>query len=274
MTTQATAPDPRVLVLAPRSTDTDRRLVSAAHRRGLRAERLTGWTVPADLAGTPGLRAHVYAGPLFADAVAADLALGLLEAPEDWLARLPEDLTGRRITAATLAEAWELRRPAFVKPPNDKSFAARVYRDGTQLPGPDAADPDTAVLISDAVAFRSEYRLFVLDGEVRAASRYAVDGDLAIAPIEDCAEQDEVLAFAAHMLAAQAAALPSAVVVDVGRLDGFGWAVVEANAAWASGGYACDLDRILDVILRAGGPLVELPPHDRPFVRPAPTVVR
>jgi hypothetical protein len=161
-----------------------------------------------------------------------------------------------------------------VKPPNDKSFAARVYRDGTQLPGPDAADPDTTVLISDAVAFRSEYRLFVLDGEVRAASRYAVDGVLAVTPIEDCAEQDEVLAFGTHLLAAQAAALPSAVVVDVGRLDGFGWAVVEANAAWASGGYACDPDRVLEVVLRAGGPLVELPARDRPFVRPAPTVVR
>ncbi|MFE5325681.1 ATP-grasp domain-containing protein [Embleya sp. NPDC056575] len=258
----------RVLVLSPRSTDTDRALASAAHRRDLPVRRLHTWQAPADLMGT---RAHLYAGPLFADATARDLDLGLLEAPEDWLARLPVELTRREITATTLAHAWTLRRPMFVKPPNDKSFPARVYRDGTQLPGSDAADPDTAVLLSETVVFRAEYRLFCLDGAVHAASRYAVDGDLDIAPIAACRRGPDALAFGADVLAAAGADLPSAIVVDVGGTDA-GWAVVEANAAWASGGYACEIDRVLDVVLRAGGPRRELAARDAAFVRHAPVI--
>lgn len=261
--------DDRVLVLAPRSTETDRQLATAAYRRGIRVERFGGWTVPPEL---PGTAAHAYAGPLFADTVAADLGIGFLEAPEDWLARLPAELTGREITATTLAAARALRRPLFVKPPNDKSFPARVYRDGTQLPGPDAADPDTAVLVSEVVAFRSEFRVFALDGEVRATSRYAVDGDLAVTDASP--DAPAAADFAAHVLRSEAPCLPSAIVLDVGLIDGFGWAVVEANAAWASGGYACPPDAVLDVVLRAGGPLAEVSPPDRRFVREAPTVVR
>jgi hypothetical protein len=64
----------------------------------------------------------------------------LLEAAPDWLARLPYELTHREIEFSTVAEARQLRRPAFVKPPNDKSFPARVYPDGSRLPGPDAVD--------------------------------------------------------------------------------------------------------------------------------------
>ncbi|WP_406278612.1 ATP-grasp domain-containing protein [Embleya sp. NBC_00896] len=259
-------PADRVLVLGPRGTDTDRALIGAAHRRDLPVRRLHTWRVPDDLAGT---RAHLYAGPLFADATARDLDLALLEVPDDWLARLPPALTHRAITATTLEHARTLRRPAFVKPPNDKSFAARVYRDGTELPGDDIVDPGTAVLVSDPIVFHTEYRLFCLDGAVHAASRYATAGDLDIAPIHACARGSDALAFGADVLAASRADLPSAIVVDVGETDA-GWAVVEANAAWASGGYGCDIDRVLDVVLRAGGPRREQRPRDTPFIRYAP----
>jgi hypothetical protein len=51
-----------------------------------------------------------------------------------------------------------------------------IYSDGTRLPGSDAADPDTVVLISDIVGFTSEHRLLILDGQVHAGSQYAEDG--------------------------------------------------------------------------------------------------
>ncbi|MER7705045.1 ATP-grasp domain-containing protein [Kitasatospora sp. NPDC097605] len=64
--------------------------------------------------------------------------------------------------------------------------------------------------------------------------RYSVAGSLAVSPEVG----PDALAFAADVLAA--GGLPSAAVVDVGqRADGTcTWAVVEANPAWASGGYA------------------------------------
>ncbi|MER7585104.1 ATP-grasp domain-containing protein [Kitasatospora sp. NPDC097691] len=271
------ATDTPVLLLAPRINETGLQLRTAAGRRGLRACVATSWQAPRELLDA---RVHVYGGPLFGDAVGRELGLGLLEPAADWLTRLPLALTGRRVTATTLAEARRLRRPAFVKPPVDKLFAARIYPDGGALPGPEVLDADTPVLVSEVVRFGAEYRLFVLDGAVRAGSRYAVDGELSVAPLETAGapggEAAEVLAFTRDVLAASAAdaPLPSASVVDIGRTENGRWAVVEANAAWASGGYAADPDAVLDVVLRSGGPASQLPSTERPFLRELPEVVR
>ncbi len=262
-----------LLLLAPRINETGLQLLTAARRRGLRAHTATSWRVPPELRG---LRpAHLYGGPLFGDAVGGELGLALLDAAPDWLATLPAGLTLRQVDCVTLAEARRLRRPAFVKPPADKLFPARIYPDGSALPGPDALPDDLLVLVSDIVAFRREYRLFVVDGAVHAASRYAVDGGLSVAPLDEDPYRAEVSAFAADALAACAGSLPSAVVVDVGLLDDpAGWCVVEANAAWASGGYACDPDRVLDVVLRAAGPAAVVPEADRRFCRDLPLIIR
>ncbi|MEH0421669.1 ATP-grasp domain-containing protein [Streptomyces sp. B21-083] len=259
----------RTLFLSPRVTATGHALADAARRRGMRTEVLREWRVPEEWGAAEG--ATLYAGPLFADAVAAGLGLGLLEAPPDWLARLPYELTHREIEFSTVAEARQLRRPAFVKPPNDKSFPARVYPDGSRLPGPDAVDDSTPVLVSDIVTFDVEYRLFLLDGEVRTGSRYLAQGELDAVPLDEDPRRAEVLAFAGRLASPT---LPSAVVVDVGLLAGGSeWAVVEANAAWASGHYACDPAAALDVVLHAARPEGEFGPADRAFLRPLPEVV-
>jgi hypothetical protein len=260
---------PRTLVFSPRANDTSHVLAPAAHRRGLLTEHLTGWRVPEGF--LVGGLAHLYAGPLFADAVAADLGIVLLEPPEDWLTWLPHDVVRRRIRMLTMAEAWTLRTPAFLKPPNDKSFPARLYHDGTQLPGPDAVDSDTPVLASDPVRFTVEFRLYVLDGEVLTGSQYAIDGDLDIEPLAGHESEARILGFANEVLSEFADTLPSAVVVDVGFIDeGSGKpvpAVIEANAAWASGHYAADPERVLDVVLCAAGPETETFKADREFRR-------
>ena len=148
------------MVLPPRLTDSARSLRDTARARGIRTVQLPDFTLP------PGLRAqHLHAGPGFADAVADDLGIALLEAPADWLATLPVEFT--------------------------------------------------------------------------------------------------------RLLAGCAHTLPTAIVVDIGTTDGDGWAVIEANAAWASGRYTADPDAALDVVLRAAAPAAQLTPRDRPFVRPA-----
>ncbi|MFD1830944.1 ATP-grasp domain-containing protein [Streptomyces desertarenae] len=248
------------LLLPPRLTGSARRLRDAAHHRGLRTVRLTSFDVP------PGLRAgHLHAGPAFADAVAPALGIAPLQAPEDWLARLPRAYTRREVRAVPIGEAYGLRRPAFVKSPNDKEVPARVYTDGSRLPGPDAVDPATTVLVCDVVEFTAEYRLYLLDGAVRTGSRYARRGRPDVGPLPR-----EAADFGAALLKECGHTLPGAIVVDVGVTGGH-WAVVEANAAWASGMYAADPQRVLDVVLRAAGPAGALTDRDRPFVRtPAP----
>ncbi|PNE41093.1 ATP-grasp domain-containing protein [Streptomyces noursei] len=256
------------LLLPPRLTASAARLRDTARRRGLHTVQLPSAT-PSDDLRTDHLHAdhlhavHLHAGPTFADAVAAPLGIAPLEAPPHWLADLPRDLVQREIRALSIRDAHALRRPAFVKSPNDKGIRAMVYADGSRLPGPDAVDPGTVVLVSDIVAFSVEHRLYVLDGEVRTGSRYAEDGRLAPGPLDP-----DAAAFGAELLARHGSTLPSAIVVDVGRTDGR-WAVVEANAAWASGCYAADPEAALDTVLRAAGPRTQLAPRDLPFVRRA-----
>ncbi|GAA1395600.1 ATP-grasp domain-containing protein [Catellatospora coxensis] len=267
----------RVLILPPRVTETGLAFADAARRRGMRVETLHTWRLPEHLAGHPG--AHLYAGPLFADAVGAELGAGLLEPDQDWLARLPREATRRDIVFTTLAQARLLDRPAFVKPPDDKSFPARVYPSGADLPGTDVLEDGTAVLISDVVAFEVEFRLFVAAGRVLAASRYAVGGELDLATSAEDARCAEASAFAAGLFAAGMPELPSAVVIDVGLLADPAtgrpeWAVIEANAAWASGHYAADPDGALDVVLAASRPVADIAPADRHFLRRLPSVSR
>ncbi|MFD7758807.1 ATP-grasp domain-containing protein [Streptomyces microflavus] len=266
----ADVPDvPRTLVLPPRLTASARKLRDAAVRRGLHVVESAGFSVP-ELSRAPQGRAvhlragavHLHAGPTFADAVAPALGVAPLEAPADWLARLPYAFTRREIRALPIGEAYLLRRPAFIKSPNDKSISALVYADGSRLPGPDAVDPQTVVLVSDVMTFAAEYRLHLLDGAVHTGSRYAAGGRLRLGP-----PAPDALAFGRDLLAAARQTLPSAIVVDVGVDDEGRWAVVEANAAWGSGCYEADPDRALDTVLRAAGPVTELSAYDRDFVR-------
>ncbi|MEE1751567.1 ATP-grasp domain-containing protein [Streptomyces sp. SP18CS02] len=244
------------LVLPPRLTASAEALRDAARRRGLRTVRLPTFDVPAGLAAT-----HLHAGPSFADAVAPRLGIAPLEAPADWLTRLPKEYTRRDIRVMPIQEAYRLRRPAFIKSPNDKGIPALVYTDGSRLPGPDAVDPQTPVLVSDVVEFTTEHRLYLFGGVVHTGSRYAQRGRLDPGPLPA-----DAAAFGAALLAACGDTLPTAIVVDVGEVDGH-WAVIEANAAWASGMYHADPQHVLDVVLAAAGPATSVTERNRPFLR-------
>ncbi|MFJ7280877.1 ATP-grasp domain-containing protein [Kitasatospora sp. NPDC098663] len=218
--------------------------------------------------------AYWYGGPVAGARLAGQLGFALLEPTDDWLAELSEEFTGRWVRAATVADAWALDRPTFVKPPRDKSFPTDVHADGSRLSAD--LDPATPVLLSEVVTFAAEYRLFLLDGRIAAASRYAVFGRLDPRPLgTDLAARAiaaEITEFADRLVAEVGHTLPSAVVVDVGQLldpyrPGHRWAVVEANMAWFSHAYAADPARVLDVVLRAAGPREHVQPRDLAFER-------
>ncbi|GAA2318999.1 hypothetical protein GCM10010431_45020 [Streptomyces kunmingensis] len=227
-------------------------------------EELSAQGGAASLRGRDG--GHYYGGPAFAAYVVDDLAVSLLEPTDGWLTELPRTFTGRTVTAATLAEARALTGPAFVKPPTDKSFPAAVYPDGRALPDEVVLPPGTTVQIADVVTWTAEFRLFVLDGEVRTGSQYATYGRLDARPLAGHRYEAGALDFAAWLLAAQGESLPSGVVLDIG-LIGERWAVVEANMAWFSTCYAADPAAALDVVLRSAGPAGRVSERDRPFRR-------
>lgn len=251
--------DNAVFLVPGQRTTTAGLLAGAAGRRGMEVRALD-----AGIEGLAGRRVYWCGGPAAGARVAPALGIGLLEPPDDWLAGLPQWATGRGIRLTSLGGAREaLREPAFVKPPREKSFPAAVYADGAALP---ELPPDTPVLVSGVVDFTAEYRLFLLEGEIAAGSRYAVHGRLDPAPLEEDPRAAEVRAFAARLLAAAGASLPTAVTVDVGFAGGT-VVVVEANMAWFSNCYAADPERVLDVVLHAAGPRERVAEADLRFVR-------
>ncbi|HET7231813.1 MAG TPA: ATP-grasp domain-containing protein, partial [Longimicrobium sp.] len=220
----------------------------AAGRLGWPVERLQSWRIPPHLLEIA--EPVLYVEAMFGPTLAEEMGVRLLEPADDWLVRLPHECRLRDVRLTTLGEARTNPAPAFVKPPADKSFAARVYT-GPELP---ADYPDEMpVLVSDVVAWESEFRCFVLDRELRTFSIYARHGELQDEEEYACtdAEAAGVEAFMARLLADERVDLPRATVVDVGMIEGRGWACVEQNGAWGAGIYGCDPAQVLHVIRHA-----------------------
>jgi hypothetical protein len=195
----------------------------------------------------------VYGEPLFGKHVASTLGIRLLEPPNDWLPNLSLKYRGRDVRLTTLAEARTISRRCFLKPADEKCFTARVYDHGGELPAIGLLSEDVPVLVQDVVEWTVEYRCFVLNREILTTSAYWRHESLAkdaegiwSSPPE---EASAALRFCESVLQDASVELPAAVVVDVGYIRGQGWAVVEANAAWASGTYGCDPAQVLKVLL-------------------------
>jgi hypothetical protein len=255
------------LVLSQRYSADSSSLWRAALDAGWDVERARGLAVDAALSARDPV---LYGETLFADAAAETLGIGLLQPTDDWLPRLPERHRLRGVRLISLDEARALPGPAFIKPPDEKWFPARVYASGAALDlGPEIA-PDLSVLVADPVVFEVEFRLFVKEREALACSVYVRDGDIARRDGEwnaDPEEEGAARAFADALLADPEVELPAAVVVDVGRIRDRGWAVVEANAAWASGLCGVDPRAVLPVLRRATVPLASVTDMDRRWLR-------
>lgn len=236
------------LILTPRYTDDTQLLWKAAGALGWSVERLTNWRVPAHLCDLP--EPVLYSEALFGPMLAESLGLQLLSPPEDWLVRLPQPFRLREIVLTTLGHARKSTAANFVKPPNDKSFPAGIYT-GAQLPN-DYPD-DMPVLISEIVVWKKEFRCFILDRTLRTFSIYARYGEVQHeSKFYSTAEENQQLrAFLTSLLSDPSVDLPAATVIDVGIIQGKGWACVEQNAAWGAGIYGCDPIAVLEVIRHA-----------------------
>jgi hypothetical protein len=262
-------------------------LIVAGHRRRV----LTGGTVPVSIQYESRLRDAAAAagwGVLSADdpdfpddvpepavyvttdravAAATSLDLALLEPPFGLLTRVPERFLRRRVESATFGDLRRLARPTFVKPadPLDKWFDAGVYSDARDIDTRGRARPEAPVLLSEPVEWSAEYRYFVLEGKVVAGSPYIAHGRPAWR--WRAGAKPEVpaagLAVVEGVCAAMRGELPPAFVLDVGRIDDRGWAVVEFNPVWSAGLLASDAGAVLPALPRATRKRGELSGADR-----------
>ncbi len=236
------------LLLSSRHTEDNQALWRAAIQRGWNVERVKGLRIPELDCEDPIV---LYIESLYAPTVAESLNLSLVTVPEDWLATLPHEYVRRHIEFSTVGAARRLTEPTFIKPPNDKSFAAQVYTNGALLP--EFLEDHAPVILSEPANWKVEFRCFVLNGNVRTISPYwrtgqpASDNDYAASDKERAA----ATALAETVSRDTRIDCPAAFVIDVGQLSDGSWAIVEANAAWSSGIYGCDPHAVLDVLLHA-----------------------
>lgn len=135
-----------------------------------------------------------------------------------------------------------VRGTVFIKPETTKLFTGFVRREGAQDQDYSEHDreqleqlrrlpPQTMVWVAEPVRFLSEWRYYVLAGQVLGAARYDQDGaDEAPAP-------DQVILGEAMRAMAGAEGAPVAYAIDLGVLEGGETACVELNDAWAIGHY-------------------------------------
>ena len=240
------------LLMSSRHSADSQSLWRAAIARGWSVERAKGLRLP----DFDDHDVVLYVEALFAAEIAKAIGRRLLDPPVDWLVNLPVSLTNRKIEMRTLGQARQLEVPTFVKPPNDKSFTAKVYRNGQELS--DAFDDEISVLLATPVEWEAEFRCFCLDGRVVTHSPYLRHGEFAkdsnFQITQD--ESERAIATAEDALARGDLGLPRAIVVDVGIIKGKGWSVVEANGAWGAGIYGCNPELVLDVIRQATIPVL------------------
>ena len=233
--------------------------VSVVHDLGLDApvdSRRTAWWMPhrtaARLAVTPGV-----------------ILPELTSAGPEWTALLDRRWLHRRVWAGPLArmgacDIWSdgaaFAKPAEVKLARAPAIVyptAAVFADAARASG---MTDESWVVVSDPVQFDAEFRCFVRrDGEGRhrvvASSPYLVNGTTwdSWESLVDAPDAGEAAAFADSLLASGVAG-PRGWVLDVGLISGE-WAVVEANAAWSSNPYHCDVQGVVASVLasQAGG---------------------
>jgi hypothetical protein len=243
------------LILSARYTPDSNRLWQAAIQAGWTVERLHSHYAPEALQDEAVV---LYGEGLFIRIIAEQLGVVLFETPYDWLPSLPSAYRKRDIELTTLGNARQLREPTFVKPAGDKSFDAQVYASGLELPRPETFDEATPTLISEPVDWDIEYRCFIAERQLRTCAPYLHAGhlmqDQAGEWLSSAPEDDEAVRFVNELIADDNVPLPPALVLDIGKMLGRGWAAIEANPAWASGLYGNDASAVLSVLRLACAP--------------------
>jgi hypothetical protein len=237
------------LVLSPRYTDDSNALWQAALSESWSVQRLQSHHAPEWLISEDVV---IYGEALFVRIIAQQLEIALFETPHSWLADLPPEYRLREVRLTTLAEARALQQETFIKPAADKSFDAKVYRTGAELPSAEYFDDNTPTLLSDPVEWEIEYRCFIAQNQLQTFAPYVRNGET----LKDDSDQwqtsapedPEAAALIHLLLADEGVQLPPAIVLDIGRIKGKGWAVIEANPAWGSGIYGNQPAKVLHVL--------------------------
>lgn len=230
------------LLVIPSRADAERDAVAAAWmNRGWEVLRLDRFWEPPAL---DPQRVKVYGNDVFCLTLAQKLGLDLVSPADDLLAKLDERWLKRQLCIRSLAQTAVREFPTFVKPVVPKAFRASVYADAAELESETTGlTSDTLVFVSEPVTIEAEARCLVLAGRVLSVALYEGSGN-----------GGQASDFAGDFVRNQAGKLPVTLALDVGLIEGRGWAVVEANACWGAGLNGCDPEAMVDCLVAAACP--------------------
>lgn len=186
------------------------------------------------------------AGGFAARLYVAGIAPKLSAPGATWLSTVPIELLQRKITT-TLAEDFPLSivwaKPSETKIPQMKP--GYWTREQVMSMGNPA---QTRYEWSDTFHedLNHEHRVFMVHGEPVTASAYLVDGR--VFPHGTTSKHtDSAISFAREVAQEMGGGFPPVCSLDVG-LTAQGWMVIEANPAWSSGPYGCDMNTLIDAL--------------------------
>jgi hypothetical protein len=215
----------------------------------------SGWRLDEELTKS-GVKGVPYGSQTFCEVIAQQMGWTLKQNSFDWLAKIHPYFLKRDVQFMTLGEAKKLQETKFIKPADDKVFAAKVYTPGTLIV-PAVVSDDTPTLVSEIVEFDLEYRTFTDGEKVRAWSNYVCYDHIAdpmfwdMVPYGSRFPHDIVNDLLHEMNYHDWGVKTVPSVIDVGRIKGKGWAIIETNQAWASGLYGCDPGQVLRVLAKS-----------------------
>ena len=214
------------ILVIPERPDLERDLVAAAWRSGGGEVLPLGrfWDPPA----LDRSKIRLYGNDAFCLVLAQKFQLHLISPSDDLLVHVDKIWLKREVQLLTLAQATAAQFPRFIKPLVPKVFKAAVYHsDAELLEECKGLQSDTPVIVSEVAHITAEVRAFILDGVAQTCALY-----------EGIGSHKEAEAFVSEFIGANT--LPKTCVIDVGHIDGRGWALIEANATWGAGLNGCD----------------------------------
>lgn len=236
-----------IIALSPMYTEDSNNLKKASLNSSYELSRFNAkWNVPEEF------RAEViavYGEDIYAEIVAEQCHLTLTKPDDNWLSKVSEEFTKRKISYGKLKD-FVHEENIFIKCSDFKSFKAGVVDKVTNIKGFDTLDLESMVFTSDVVEWELEVRCFVLNHQIITHSSYWRNNAFDTNPLSEN-EQKDLFEFYDRFITQYAETLPKAIVLDFGIIKGKGWALIEANPAWCSGLYACDAEKALEVIVES-----------------------
>lgn len=233
------------LILPPRYTEDSNKIWKAAIDLGWDVERIN-WLIPSGFAPAKPV---IYGEPLFNQFIAEQLGIKLIQPEEDFLAKIPYEYIKRNIKYVPVEQARKLKGPVFIKPPNNKTFPARVYESGEDLPN--SIEQNEIVIASEVVWWLSEFRFFIYDRKIKIHSIYSYKGTRMWKNNgfpNTRKQENQCIKLVEELLSDETVFLPLAVVIDCGVIDERGPAIVEANEINGSGIYECEPSAVLEIL--------------------------